>query len=812
MAKEKPRRRSQIGLYRAGISAPERLEQTTLGREQMLVDLIEKLAQATHKKTHQHYVFAGPRGVGKTHLLSLLVHRVETSPTLQRQFTIVRFAEETHRLLSFADFLLRICEILGHQSGHDEWQTLYEELAELDNDQEIIDTLGPKLSHYRKDTGHLLLLLVENLDEILMRQIKGKQGIHQLRSFLMTTPACILVATTPIVFPGLTDVRQPFYDFFDIQTLDNLTQAQTVDAIRANLAYDQRDDLLERFDELSPKIKALHEMTGGNPRLIMMHYALIADENVLEVKQQFEELLDQISPFYQDRVKDLPPQERAVLETMALIRTQPKTPALIARRLRKSAQQTSSLLKRLTKSGYLVVMDHPKDKRSKIYRIKEGFFDIWLSMNESRQQRKRLPALTEFFELWYEREEREDKRRALIDRLLAGDLPAQDKSIHTATLDYLSDAGSEDEKIAAKLRLAALARDTVHVPEPDTYLDEIKAFKPQGMMQWLTEHRELWGDDSRWPDPISQIEDMIACWQLQRSGQLEQFTTRLLKIGRSLQDCGLHQALSELLMSSAEEITDTKSKVNVFLQAAESQKMMGDLNAALDTLNRALKLTQAEKDRQMEGTTLNDVSLVHKVRGDYDTALGYLQQSLKIHQEIGHLAGQAPTLNNIGQIHLARGDFDTALGYLQQSLKISHEIGNSAGQWSTLNNIGLIHELRGNFDTALDYLQQSLKIGQETGDREGMIPTLHNMAMIAWRNKDMDNNAQWEAQAYAIAKETGNAPGLFHVGQIMGQMLVESGQREEGLEILRQSLTIGKKAGMPGVDRIEHLLQKLDQE
>jgi len=59
---------------------------------------------------------------------------------------------------------------------------------------------------------------------------------------------------------------------------------------------------------------------------------LIADENVLEVKRQFEELLDRISPFYQDRIKDLPPQERAVLETMALIRTLPKTPALIAKK------------------------------------------------------------------------------------------------------------------------------------------------------------------------------------------------------------------------------------------------------------------------------------------------------------------------------------------------------------------------------------------------------------------------------------------------------------------------------------------------
>ncbi|KKK57275.1 hypothetical protein LCGC14_3056100, partial [marine sediment metagenome] len=353
-------------LYRAGITSPERLEKTSIGREEMLGDLLQKIEHSTGKRTHQHYAFIGPRGVGKTHFLSLLVNRIESRAELRDKLTVVRFPEETHRLLSFADFLLRTCEILAQSDSDGEWQTLYEQLAEEDDDRRVIDTLEPKLNHYRQETGRVLLLLLENLDEVLTRQIKGSQDVHHLRKFLMTSPSCILVATAPIMFPGLTDVERPFYDFIDVQVLDNLTQQQTVDAIRVNLQYDGREDLLDRFDELSPKIKALHEMTGGNPRLVMMHYSLMADEDVLEVQQQFAELLDQISPFYQDRIKDLPPQERAVLETMALIREELKTPALIARKLRKSPQQASSLLQRLTKSGYLVVTDHPNDKRSKV--------------------------------------------------------------------------------------------------------------------------------------------------------------------------------------------------------------------------------------------------------------------------------------------------------------------------------------------------------------------------------------------------------------------------------------------------------------
>ncbi|MGD0652799.1 MAG: tetratricopeptide repeat protein [Thermoguttaceae bacterium] len=835
MAETPSHKRGQIGFYRPGLISPDRLEHTTIGREYMLRDLMDKIENSYEKKTHQHYLFVGPRGVGKTHFLNLLEHRIACSPEMHKKFSIVRFAEETHRLLSFADFLLRICEILGKSKGNESWQKKYTEIAEQEDDQRIIDTLEPMLNQYRQDTGRILVLLLENLDEILTRQIKNSEDIHRLRKFLMMSPSCILVGTSPITFPGLTDVREPFYDFFDIQVLDNLTEQQTVDAIRANLQYDKRNDLIERFEELSPKIKALHAMTGGNPRLVMMHYALIADEEVSEVKQQFEELLDQISPFYQNRIKDLPPQERAVLETMALIRTEPKTPALIARKLRKSQQQTSMLLQRLTKSGYVVVMDHPDDKRSKIYRIKEGFFDLWLSMNESRKQRKRLLALTQFFEMWYERDELEQKRRTLVDQLLADKASSTDIDRRVTTLDYLSDTGTDGEKIAAKGKLAAVLSEVGREREVAAYLDEIKTFKPGGVMQWLTRHGELWADKSRWPDPIRQVGDMIECWQLQRTGNLEEFATRLFAIGKSLKGRGFHEALVDLFLSSARELDDSEAKINLFIHAARSQKIMGDLQNALNTLNDALQLTinihnrelesdtlnnisviyhargdysraleQLEKslaisreigDREGEGTTLNNISQVYDARGDYGHALDYLEQSLAISREIGDRSGEGTTLNNISGVYYARGDYDRALEHLEQSLAISREIGDRSGEGTTLNNISQIYEVRGDYGSALEYLEQSLAIRREIGDREGEGTTLNNVSNIYYARGDYGCALEYLEQSLAIRREIGDRSGEGTTLNNISQIYEVRGDYGSALEYLEQSLAIRREIG-----------------
>jgi hypothetical protein len=104
-----------------------------------------------------------------------------------------------------------------------------------------------------------------------------------------------------------------------------------------------------RFNFLSmrPRLLAIYRMTGGSPRLALMLYEWIATEEISEVKQPFWMLLDRITPYYQDRMSDLGPQEQAVLETMALIRDEPKTPAAIAERMRMKPAQTSALLGRL---------------------------------------------------------------------------------------------------------------------------------------------------------------------------------------------------------------------------------------------------------------------------------------------------------------------------------------------------------------------------------------------------------------------------------------------------------------------------------
>lgn len=141
-----------------------------------------------------------------------------------------------------------------------------------------------------------------------------------------------------------------------------------------SLEWAKRNDLLAKWDELYPKLIALYRMTGGNPRLTVMLSDLISKHSVVEVRDQFRRLLDQITPFFQDRLNNLGAQERALLETMATMRDTEKTPGSIAERMRKKISHTSTLLKRLSELRLVTSSAHAKDKRVRLYTISEGFF------------------------------------------------------------------------------------------------------------------------------------------------------------------------------------------------------------------------------------------------------------------------------------------------------------------------------------------------------------------------------------------------------------------------------------------------------
>ena len=553
---------SNIGLYRSGVTSPERLRDTSVAREHIVDNAIESLRGSVGRKSKHHLLFIGPRGIGKTHLLSCIEDTVQSDETLNASVVVVRFPEESNRTLSFADFLIGMCGILKEVLEDEPlWTDLFAAVETEEEDARVADTLVPAIREENRRRGRTLLVMLENLGEILGRQIRDKNDVASLRKFFMADNGCLLLATAPLHFDAITDVGQPFYDFFDIQILENLSFEETVEVIRLNLRWEKHEDILENFEGMRPRLQALYRMTGGNPRLTMMLYELIAHESITRVQDQFQLLLDRISPFYQGRLNDLPPGQRALLECLASMRDLEKTPAAIAARIRMSQQETSSLLKRLSDAHYLRAIQHPLDKRSRLYTIREGFFDIWLAMNLSRGARKRLPFLLEFFSLFYPSiDAREEKRRILRKKLVEkGSVDAE------RALDYLSEVGDENERSIAKFDMARIYARRGDVEQTVSYVLEAAPLAGDGVSRSIA---RIVNSTPSTPDYLSEIEEMIACWEMHRSGELEEFAHRLAEMGGKLSLRTFSEARLAFLRDTLESVGSSEARIAQRLKIA----------------------------------------------------------------------------------------------------------------------------------------------------------------------------------------------------------------------------------------------------
>ena len=77
-----PAPHSNIGLYRSGVTSPERLRHTSVARQHLLDNAIESLRGSVDRKSKNHLLFIGPRGIGKTHLLSCIEDAVQADEAL----------------------------------------------------------------------------------------------------------------------------------------------------------------------------------------------------------------------------------------------------------------------------------------------------------------------------------------------------------------------------------------------------------------------------------------------------------------------------------------------------------------------------------------------------------------------------------------------------------------------------------------------------------------------------------------------------------------------------------------------------------
>lgn len=392
-------------MYRPHRADPELLEKITVGREPLLQEILERLEAWEPGASRQHDLFIGPRGIGKSHLLQLVEHRLRTRPELSEKWVPLRIAEEFYGASRVSDLLLEALRLLTEEEAGRNLKTTYDEVRYDDDDTRVRDRCLDIFRGFHREKGRGVLLMIENLDRVLDQQVKRKIEVQQLRRILIEEDWIVTLCTSPTYLNAISQPEAPFFEFFRVRTLAEMTPEEQAQMMQRLAAAEQSDDLNEYLRKFQSRLRALYHFTGGNPRLTLMLYGLVVRYELGGVKSELDLLLDQLTPFYQDRMKEVSDQEAKILETMSLL-PEGTTPTELATEIRLDPKIVRATMSRLERAGY-VQREERRQKRT-VYIVPERLFRIWHQMNHSRSARGRIQFLLEFFASWYSNREERD--------------------------------------------------------------------------------------------------------------------------------------------------------------------------------------------------------------------------------------------------------------------------------------------------------------------------------------------------------------------------------------------------------------------
>jgi uncharacterized protein len=379
------------------------LRQLLTGKEKFLEQQILEMTSSVANKTPRYILIVGPRGIGKSHIIMLLYYEIKKR--LSNQLIPIKFAEEEYSIFRASDIFLRALE----EKRFDTTQ-----IRSLKDENLILDAAVEQLKIFARHENKQYVFLIENLHMVFCQLEKVE--LQKLRSIFQKNRIFSILATAPLTFEGISEHDEPFYNFFKITHLDELTLEETKELMKKIAAIEQNKSFIEEFATFEKKVEGIYHLTGGSPRLVVLLYEIITRGDFENLEKVFLKMMDEHTPYYQEIFQMLPPQRRLILDTLMTSST-PLTPKDIANNSRVDEKTVNQQLRRLENDGYL--LSHRMKKRTS-YEVRERLFRLWRDMRKPLGK-NRISIFIDFLTCWYTPEEREGKFKTNFDLLSAGD-------------------------------------------------------------------------------------------------------------------------------------------------------------------------------------------------------------------------------------------------------------------------------------------------------------------------------------------------------------------------------------------------------
>jgi len=361
----------------------------------------------------------------------MIVNRLRQNNKLNDKMVVVWLGEDDI-VTNFLDMALSILRTLARVEN---FSLDVLENAKGKNPDEassmILDSITEQLG------DRTILLIKENMSDIF-HGLK-EYGQKQLRAYLQDKKNMLMLTTSQQLFEGVSSRDAVFFGFFDIHHLSPLTVDDAMELI-SKVAKLKGDNELAEFVHTPQgryRVRALHHLAGGNHRLYMNLMEFLTVESLDNLVSALVKLADELTPYFQERIKSLPPQQGMIAQKLCDIEGAISVKDL-AQELFIGERSVSKQLGDLLKKGY--VLAHKRGKLT-YYEIAEPLMRLSLQVKHTKGEPLKILVL-------------------LLRAWFSDDELSSNISQNKLYLSYIKQALSTDEEI--KTRIADTITNAMH--------------------------------------------------------------------------------------------------------------------------------------------------------------------------------------------------------------------------------------------------------------------------------------------------------------------------------------------------------------
>ena len=398
-----------LSRFTPSLMPPEALEAIFVQREALLRNILERIGISALTRDKHNTLLVGPRGLGKTHLISMIYYRLQALEELRTHILVAWLREEEWGVSCFRDVLFRILRSLSLPDA--DKREIEQRLATL-YALGLNDVDDAASAFIKKLVGdRTLVILAENFDDLIHKL--GGTGEGKLYRFLRESGFCCIVATSPGPANRIFPPGSPFHQgLFRVQQLSELTFEDAIQLISKIAQYQGDKELISLVATARgrARVRALRYLAGGNHRAYVIFAPLLARESIDELIKPLMETVDDLTPYYNSRIAALPQEQRKIIEYVCEDR-HPVRAADVARSCFTSPPTASAHLEILCKMGHLQSF---KIGDARYYELREPL--MRLSFEVKKHRGKPIGLLLDFLRLWYSPAELKQRLAMLPDR------------------------------------------------------------------------------------------------------------------------------------------------------------------------------------------------------------------------------------------------------------------------------------------------------------------------------------------------------------------------------------------------------------